>query len=133
MIAGPEVSHLVAQYESASEAKDADENTRHHEQTEHTQKAVFDKVQKLYTVMKDMGNPFMDETGDLFTLDTKCIAHPSVAEMISSHYDNGKTRFNEFMKGLDRGVFILSTNQEEQDIFLSPTARPNAGDSKEKS
>jgi hypothetical protein len=30
-------------------------------------------------------------------------------------------------------VFILSTNQEEQDIFLSPKARPNAGDSKEKS
>jgi hypothetical protein len=26
--------------------------------------------------MKDMGNPFMDETGDLFTLDTKSIAHP---------------------------------------------------------
>ena len=51
--------------------------------------------------MKDMGNPFMDETGDLFTLDAKCIAHPSVAEMISSHYDNGKTRFNEFMKGLE--------------------------------
>ena len=83
--------------------------------------------------MKDMVNPFMDETGDLFTLDTTCIAHPSVAEMISSHYDNEKTRFNEFMKGLDRGVFILSTNQEEQDIFLSPKARPNAGDSKEKS
>jgi hypothetical protein len=37
-------------------------------------KAFFDKVQKLYTV-KDMGNPFMEETGDLFTLDTKIIAH----------------------------------------------------------
>jgi hypothetical protein len=31
MVADPEVSHLVAKYESASEAKDADENTRHHE------------------------------------------------------------------------------------------------------
>ena len=60
MVAGPEVSHLVAQYESAD-----------HEQTEHTQKAFFDKVQKLYTVMKYMGNPFMEETEDLFTLDTK--------------------------------------------------------------
>jgi hypothetical protein len=51
--------------------------------------------------MKDMGNPFMEETGDLFTLDTKCIAHPSVAEMVASQYDNGKTRFNEFLEGLD--------------------------------
>jgi hypothetical protein len=48
--------HLVAKYESASEAKDADENTRHHEQVEHTQNAFFDKVQKIYTVMKDMGS-----------------------------------------------------------------------------
>jgi hypothetical protein len=51
--------------------------------------------------MTDMGNPFMEETGGLFTLDTKMIAHPSVAEMVTSHYDNGKTRFNEFLKGLD--------------------------------
>ena len=56
MIAGPEVSLLVAQYESASEANDANENTRHHEQTEHTQKAFFDNVQKVYAAMKDMGN-----------------------------------------------------------------------------
>jgi hypothetical protein len=46
-----------------------------------TVKAFFNKVQKLYT-MKDMGNPFMEETGDLFTLDTKIIAHPSVTEMV---------------------------------------------------
>jgi len=64
-------------------------------------KAFFDKVQKQYTVMNDMGNPFMEETGDLFTLDTKMIAHPSVAEMVASQYDNGKTRFSEFLKGLD--------------------------------
>jgi hypothetical protein len=42
-----------------------------------------------------------EETGDLFTLDTKIIAHPSVAEIVVSQYDNGKTRFNEFLKGLD--------------------------------
>ena len=51
--------------------------------------------------MKDMGNPFMEETGGLFTLDTTLIAHPSVAEMVASHYDHGKIRFNEFLKGLD--------------------------------
>ena len=81
-------------------------------------KAFVDKVQKQYTVLNDMGNPFMEETGDLFTLDTKMIAHPSVAEMVASRYDHGKTRFSEFLKGLD-----LSTNQEEQDRFLSAKAR----------
>jgi hypothetical protein len=51
---------------------------------------------QLSVTMKDMGNPFMEETGDLFTLNTKKIAHPSVAEMVASQYDDGKTRFNEF-------------------------------------
>jgi hypothetical protein len=44
----------------------------------------------------------LEETGDLFTLDAKIIAHPNVAEIVVSQYDNGKTRFNEFLKGLDR-------------------------------
>jgi hypothetical protein len=48
----------------------------------HDVKAFFDKVQKLY-IMKDMGNPFMEETGDLFTLDTQIIDHPSVTEIVA--------------------------------------------------
>lgn len=49
--------HLVnvSQYESASEATRANESTRHNEQTEHT-KHFIDKLQKLYTVMKDTDN-----------------------------------------------------------------------------
>lgn len=130
MIDGPEVSCLVAQYESASEAKDAHENTKHHEQTKHTQKSFFDKVQKLYTVMKDMGNPFINETGDLFTLDTKSIAHHSVAEMVASHYDNGKTQFNEFMKGLDTEEcsFYQPIKKNKTDFFQQKPD-PNAGNS----
>ena len=64
-------------------------------------KSFSDKEQKQYKVVNDIGNPFMEETGDLFTLDTKMIAHPTVAEMVASSYDNGKTQFNDFLKGLD--------------------------------
>ncbi|KAJ8353458.1 hypothetical protein SKAU_G00210250 [Synaphobranchus kaupii] len=81
MVAGPEVSHLVAQYEAASEAKDASKHIRHHEQTEQVQRVFFEKADRLYKAMNDMGNPFQEETGDLLTLDTKDIAHPSAAEM----------------------------------------------------
>jgi hypothetical protein len=31
-------------------------------------------------VVKDMGNPFQEETGDLLSLDTKDIAHQIAAE-----------------------------------------------------
>ena len=74
MVAGPEVSRLAAEYEAISEAKDANENVRHHEQTTQAQRAFFEKVDKLYSVIKDISNPFQKETAEQITLDTKIIA-----------------------------------------------------------
>lgn len=84
MVAGPEVSHLVTQYETASGAKCAkDCTTTHHEQTEWTQRNYLEKVCKLTTTIQDMGNPFQEESCDLLSLDTKDIAHPSAAGQTS--------------------------------------------------
>ena len=75
----------------------------------------------------------MEETGDLFTLDTKIIAHPSVAEMVASHYDNGKTWFNKFLKGLDTDECSLYQPIKKNKTHLfQQKPEPNAGDSKQK-
>ena len=44
MVAGPEVSRLVVEYESLAGAKDATERVRHHDQTEYAQGTFFEKV-----------------------------------------------------------------------------------------
>ena len=88
MVAGPEVCRIVAEYESLALAKDAKVSDRHHDHTEHAQGAFFEKVCKLYSTMKEMGNPFQEETDDLLTLDTKSIATPAAAESVISHYQN---------------------------------------------
>jgi hypothetical protein len=49
--------------------------------------------------MKDVGNPFQEETGCLLTLETTDIAHPSAAELITTQYEKGKTQFQEFIEG----------------------------------
>ena len=103
MVAGPEVSHLATEYEIVSGAKDANEKVRHHEQTAHTQLHFFEKVGKLYTVMKEMGNPFQKETADLLTLDTKIIATPGAGEMVMSHYQTGEIHCKAFIGSLDKG------------------------------
>ena len=59
-------------------------------------------MQKLAHTMKDLGNPFQEESHDLLSLDTKDIADPSAAELISTHYKRGKAHFQEFMKGLQQ-------------------------------
>ena len=97
MIAGHEVSQLFAQYEIASEAKETVVHTNHHEQTPTGQQVFLERVDKLFQVFTDMGNPFKEESRDLLSLDTHDIAHPSAAELISTHHDRGRTRFVEFM------------------------------------
>ncbi|KAJ8375399.1 hypothetical protein SKAU_G00059790 [Synaphobranchus kaupii] len=120
MVAGPEVSHLVAQYEAASEAKDASKHIRHHEQTEQVQRVFFEKADRLYKAMNDMGNPFQEETGDLLTLDTKDIAHSSAAEMVGTHYEKGRIKFQEFMKDLEskeKCTFYEPIKRNKMDFF----------------
>ena len=120
MVAGPEVSHLVAQYEAASESKDATEHNSHHEQTERAQTLFFERVDKLSSVMKEMGNPFQEESMDLLTLDTKDIADRSAADMVGTHHERGKTRLEDFMKGLeseDECTFYAPIKKNKTNFF----------------
>jgi len=54
MIAGPEVIHLVAHYEEVAGTKDATISRKDHEQGGSAQIALFEKVAKLFTVLKEM-------------------------------------------------------------------------------
>lgn len=103
MVAGPEISHLVSEYEKASRAKETPTATRHHESAPDAQRQFLDKAQKLTKVMQDLGNPFQEESSDLLTLDTKDIAHPKAADLINTHYDRGRDQFKEFMEHLEHG------------------------------
>ena len=111
MIAGPEVSHLVAQYEAACGTKEGTEHTSHHEETERAQRVFLQKVEKLSQATQDMGNPFQEESWDQLSLDTKDIAHQTAVELIGTHLEKDKVRFQEFMKGLE---------WEEESTFYEP-------------
>ena len=123
MVSGPEVSQLVNQYELASQVKEANEDIRHHEQTSQSQKSFTDKVQKLFDVMKDLGNPFQEESKDLLTLDTKTIAHPSAAELVRTHFEKGQLAFRDFFNSLgDEGSFYRPIKKNKVDFFRQEAA-----------
>ncbi len=96
MVSGPEVSQLVHQYELVSQAKFGNQDIRHHEQSSQFQKVFTDMVKKLFSAMKDLGNPFQEESKDLLTLYTKIIAHPSAAELVRTHIDKGQAAYKYF-------------------------------------
>eukprot|EP00745_Piridium_sociabile_P026549 TRINITY_DN4240_c0_g1_i3.p1 TRINITY_DN4240_c0_g1~~TRINITY_DN4240_c0_g1_i3.p1 ORF type:complete len:1496 (-),score=398.92 TRINITY_DN4240_c0_g1_i3:837-5324(-) len=100
MVAGPEVSRLVAGYQAMSCVKDATITNKHHEQTPSAQRSFLEKKKALQAVMKEMGNPFQEESADLLVLDTKNIADPALAELVGTHHERGKEQFQSFMEGL---------------------------------
>ena len=126
MVAGPEVSHWVSQYEAASKAKDVTEGTDHHEQREKTQRLFHEKVGRL--TIQDMGNPFQEDSGDLLTLDTKDIAHTSAVALLGQHYDRGKEQFLKFMDALesrDENMFYQPIKKNKLAFFKQGPAASN--------
>jgi len=69
------------------------------------------KSKTLCQAMKDMGNPFQEESQGLPSLDTKDIAHQTAAELIGTHYEESNIHSQEFLKGLE---------DEETSTFYEP-------------
>ena len=69
MMDGREVSQLVAQCDLASEANETVVRTNHDEPTPKMQQVFLERVDKLFQVFTDMGNPFKEENMDLLSLD----------------------------------------------------------------
>ena len=100
--------------------KTVKEGIRHHEQTSQSQKSFTDRVQKLYVAMKDLSNPFQDESKELITLDTKTIAHPTAADLVRSHHEKGQAAFRVFFDGLgEEGTFYRPIKKNQVDFFPS--------------
>ena len=62
-----------------AQTKETSEQRSHHEQTPQAQKTFKERVDKLSQALKDLGNPFQEDSKDLYSLDTKDIAHPNSA------------------------------------------------------
>ena len=45
--------------------------------------------------------PLLEESKNLLTLDTKLIAHPSAAKLVTTHFEKGEVAFKDFFNGLD--------------------------------
>lgn len=98
------------------------------------QRAFFEKEEKLYNVIKNMGNSFQEETSELLTLDTEIITIAIVAKMVVTHYQNGMVHFKEFMKGLEREegcTFYEPVKKNKLDIS-EQKPEPASGDLKQK-
>ena len=94
--------HLVARYEEVAGTKHATISRKHHEQGGGAQITFFNRVEKLFTVFKEISNPFEEESADLLLLDTKDIADPANSRLVASHRSRGKDQFQSFIEQLKK-------------------------------
>ena len=103
MLAGPEQARLLTEFE-AQYSPEVSEKYSHHEEGLSAQINFKQQVLALIETIEDMGNPFLDDTPDLLSLDKRHIIDESVVDSIHSIEALGKEKFSEYQKSviLDR-------------------------------
>ena len=71
MVAGPEVARVVHEFMAHQEGILNGKEHPHHDQSPSIQRAFYLDMKSNSECMRDMGNPFTEETGELVALDTK--------------------------------------------------------------
>ena len=74
MVAGPEISRLVDELVALSGNQQSKKSQKHHEETFSFQRDFLTKVNKLKDTISVLGNPFEEETADLYAFDTEEVA-----------------------------------------------------------
>jgi len=98
MVAGPEIARTIDGFET--ECLDnhiGRDNGRHHEHTMAVQVTFASEVQALVEVIDDLGNPFMEESGDLLLLDTRDIADLAVMTTVRGIEKKGHDQYDSFV------------------------------------
>ena len=76
---------------------DPTENSIHHEEQRSFQVSFHTDVKSLVTAMEKMGNPFLEETSDLFALDSKVIAEEATVLMMRQIESTGREQCKTFI------------------------------------
>ena len=88
------------------------------------QNTFWNQVNAVCSTIEEMGNPFAEQTGDLFVLDTRDIADSEVVETVRTVEQLGKDQYQQFVtKRLqERTTPLFDTIQKNKlPLFSSPT------------
>ena len=94
MVAGPEISRMIQEFECNS----IHSLTSHHDQSHNSQVTFKKDVEALVDAFCDLGNPFLEDSGDLMTLDTKDIMDEEVVKSIRNAQNIGQEQYTLFVQ-----------------------------------
>ena len=112
MTSGPQICQLVKSYEEST--SDPAKKTSHHEAIPSEQKKFLRDVKEMTETIKEYGNPFLEESRELLTLDTNLV---SDKEILIKFESRGEEQFKEFRKKVNSQDFYLPIKKNNYDIF----------------
>ena len=110
MTAGPEICQITKEYEDTNTKTNTSMN--HHEDTPSNQKQFLKDVQNLTDYIHEIGNPFLDESDELFNLISKKVTN---SNDLYSYENKGKEQFDSYMNNLQN--FHHPIKQNNFNIF----------------
>ena len=96
MVAGPETARLIEEFEACANPKKLPQDVKHHDQTAALQQNFKTSVNKMVEKMEELGNPFLEDSGNLFAVDTKDVMGDDVIKALKTARHVGKTQFEQF-------------------------------------
>lgn len=94
LVSGPEFSRMIQEFESCSH----EEDHSHHEQYREFQEKFKTNVTALVQVIEEMGNPFLEDTGNLIQMDSSIVMPHEVVNAVTTVECVGIKQCDEFVE-----------------------------------
>lgn len=97
MVACPEIARILSEFEDQFQ-RQRKNDVCHHKQLPSIQKAFASDLNNAISTFEKLGNPFSEDSNDLYVLDTKVIMPDEVIATVRSVENIGKTKLDGFVK-----------------------------------
>jgi len=100
VVAASELAATIDKFESEifKSFDEIDSKDFYHRETAHSARKFSSDVQKLVEVIDGLGNPFDEESEDLYNIDTSKVASQEVKNTVRSIEEAGKSQFLQFVQ-----------------------------------
>ena len=95
LISGPEIARLISEFECLH-CQDEKIN-EHHDSSTSSQRQFLDDIIKMLNTFEEWGNPFDDDSNDLYSLESKLVVPEDLAKNVRNMKQVGLDQFNEFI------------------------------------
>ena len=116
---------MVEEFEETNRLPESSKVREHHDSNASAQRHFTSDVKAMYDALAELGNPFIDDSADLFALDTKIVPGTEAIKHLYAAETIGQEQFKSFMdtRILKNNPISDTIVKNNMQIFKSVKAR----------